>query len=216
MSELDHKEGWALKNWCFWTVVLEKTLESPLDCKEIKPVNPEGNQPWIFIRGTDAEAEVLIFGYLMRRADSGKRVSGKRLWCWGRPWAGEVGDRGWEGWMASLTQWTWVWTSSGRWWRTGKPGVPQSIGITKSWTQLSDWTAEWPQQGPGLIRSPHPVRLGSLHLVHRNQWGSDKEFTDHANWYPDLTGSFQYTKISVQQRSLMFLNFSQLWKNCGS
>ena len=55
-----HKEGWALKNWCFWTVVLEKTLESPLDCKEIKPVNPKGNQSWIFIGRTDAEAEVLI------------------------------------------------------------------------------------------------------------------------------------------------------------
>ena len=139
MSELDHKEGWALKNWCFWTVVLEKTLESPLDCKEIKPVNPEGNQPWIFIRGTDAEAEVLIFGYLMRRADSGKRVSGKRLWCWGRPWAGEVGDRGWEGWMASSTQWTWVWTSSGRWWRTGKPGVPQLLGSQRIG---HDWVTE--------------------------------------------------------------------------
>ena len=60
MWELDYKESWALKNWCFWTVVLEKTLESPLDCQEIKPVNPQGNQSWIFIRRTDAEAETLI------------------------------------------------------------------------------------------------------------------------------------------------------------
>jgi len=60
MWELDHKESWALKNWCFWTVVLEKTLESPLDCKEIQPVNPKENQPWIFIGRTDAEAEALI------------------------------------------------------------------------------------------------------------------------------------------------------------
>ena len=57
--ELNHKEGWAPKNWCFWTVVLEKTLENPLDCKEIKPVHPKGNEPWIFIRRTDAEAEAL-------------------------------------------------------------------------------------------------------------------------------------------------------------
>ena len=57
MWDLDHKEGWVLKNWCFWTVAQEKTLESPLDCKEIKPVNPKGNQPWIFIGRTDAEAE---------------------------------------------------------------------------------------------------------------------------------------------------------------
>ena len=60
MWELDHKEGWALKNWCFPTVVLEKTFESPLDCKGIKPVNPKGNQPWIFIERTDAEAEAPI------------------------------------------------------------------------------------------------------------------------------------------------------------
>ena len=60
MWELDHKEGWAPKNWCFWTVVLEKTLESPLDCKKIKPVNPKGSQPWIFTGRTDAEAKVSI------------------------------------------------------------------------------------------------------------------------------------------------------------
>ena len=60
MWQLDHKEGWASKNWCFWTVVLEKALESPLDCKEIKPVNPKWNQPWIFIGRTDGEAEASI------------------------------------------------------------------------------------------------------------------------------------------------------------
>ena len=60
MWELDYKENWAPKNWCFWTVVLEKTLESPLDCKEIQPVHPKENQPWLFIENTDAEAETLI------------------------------------------------------------------------------------------------------------------------------------------------------------
>jgi len=60
MSELDHKESWCLKNWCFWTVVLEKTLKSPLDCKEIQPVNPKGDQSWIFIGRSDAEAETPI------------------------------------------------------------------------------------------------------------------------------------------------------------
>ena len=70
MWELDHKEVWVPKNWCFWIVMLEKTLESPLDCKEIKPVNPKGNQPWIFIGMTDAEAEVPIFGHQIWRTDS--------------------------------------------------------------------------------------------------------------------------------------------------
>ena len=74
--ELDHKEGWVLKNWCFWTVVLEKTLESPLDCKEIKLVHPKGNQSWIFIGRTDAEAPILwppdAKSWHMQRADAGK------------------------------------------------------------------------------------------------------------------------------------------------
>ena len=70
MWQLDHKESWALKNWYFWTVVLEKTLESPLDCKEIKPVNPKGNQSWIFTGRTDAKAEAPILGHLMQRTDS--------------------------------------------------------------------------------------------------------------------------------------------------
>jgi len=61
MWELDCEEGWAPKNWCFWTVVLEKTLESPLDCKEIQPVHPKGDQSWVFIGGTDAEAETSIY-----------------------------------------------------------------------------------------------------------------------------------------------------------
>ena len=68
--KLDHKESWELKNWCFWTVVLEKTLESPLDSKEIQPVRPKGNQSWIFIGRTDAEAETPIFGHQMWRTDS--------------------------------------------------------------------------------------------------------------------------------------------------
>ena len=68
--ELDYKESWVLKNWCFWTVVLEKTLESPLDMKEIQPGHPKGNQSWIFIGRIDAKAETPIFGYLMRRTDS--------------------------------------------------------------------------------------------------------------------------------------------------
>ena len=106
--ELDYKESWALKNWCFWTVVLEKTLESPLDCKEIKPVNSKGNQSWIFIGRTDAEAETP--NTLATWCE--KLTRWKRPWCWERLKArGEWDDRGWDGWMASLTRWTWVWAN---------------------------------------------------------------------------------------------------------
>ena len=110
MWELDYKESWVLKNWCFWTVVLEKTLESPLDGKEIQPVNPKGNQSWIFIGRTDAEVETPIFGHLMWKTDSLEKILMLRKI---EKAGGEEEDRGWDGWMLSLTRWTWVWASSG-------------------------------------------------------------------------------------------------------
>ena len=88
MWELDHKESWAPKNWCFWTVVLKKTLESPLDCKKIQPVHPKGNQSWIFIGRTDAEAETPILWL----PDADYLTHLKRSWCWTRLKAGGEGD----------------------------------------------------------------------------------------------------------------------------
>ena len=103
MWELDHKEGWELKNWCLWIVVPEKMIESSLDSK-IKLVHPKGNQPWIFIGRTDAEAEAPVLWSPDARTDHLKRP-----WCWERLKAGGEGDdRRWDGWMASQTQWTWV------------------------------------------------------------------------------------------------------------
>ena len=137
MWELDHKEDWVPKNWCFQTVVLEKALESPLDYKEIKPVNPEGNQPWIFIGRTEAEVPILW-------PPDVKLMHWKRPWCWERLRAGgEGGTRGWDGWMALLTQWTWVWVNSRSWWWTGRPGLLQSMGsqrIGHHWATELNWT----------------------------------------------------------------------------
>ena len=136
MWELDYKESWAQKNWCFWTAVLEKTLESPLDCKDIQPVHPKRNQSWILIGRTDAEAETPI----LWPPDAKNWLIWKRPWCWERLKAGGEGDdRRWDGWMAPLTWWTWVWVNSGSWWWTGRPGVLQSMGL-QSRTQLSNWT----------------------------------------------------------------------------
>ena len=136
MWELDYKESWALNNWYFRTVVLEKTLESPLDCKEILLVNPKWNQSWVFIERTDMlKLKFQYFGHLMRRTDSlEKTLMLGRLKARGE---GEVW--GWDGWMASLTQWTWVWSSSGSWWGTGKPGVLQSMGLQRV---RHDWVTE--------------------------------------------------------------------------
>ena len=119
MWELEYKKSWAPKNWCFLTVVLEKTLENPLDCKEIQPVYLKGDQSWVFIARTDAEAETLI----LWPPDVKNWLTGKDLDS-GKDWRQEEkGMTGWDGWMASLTQWTWVWVNSESWWWTGKPGV---------------------------------------------------------------------------------------------
>jgi len=126
--ELDYKESWALKNWCFWTVVLVKTLKSPLDCKEIQPVHPKGNQSWIFIGRTDVEVKTPILwppdakNWLTGKdPDAGKILKA----------GGEGDDRGRDGWMASPTRWTWVWINSRSWWWTGRPGMLQSMGLQR-------------------------------------------------------------------------------------
>ena len=134
MWELDYKESWALKNLCFWTAVLEKTLERPLDFKKIQPVHPK-DQSWVFTRRTDDEAETPVLWppdaeswLIWKDPDAGKD--------WGQKEKG--GDRGWDGWMASPTRWTWIWVNSGSWWWTGRPGVLQFMGSQKSRTRLSD------------------------------------------------------------------------------
>ena len=136
--ELDHKESWVPKNCCFWTVGLEKTLESPLDCKQIQPVHPKGNQSWIFIGRTDAEAETPILwppdakNWLTEKTVMLGKIEGKRR-------------RGWQrmsGWMASPTQWTWVWLHSRSWWWTGRPSVLQSMGsqrVGHDWATELNW-----------------------------------------------------------------------------
>ena len=134
MWELDCEEGWTLKNWCVWTVVLEKTLESPLDCKEIQPVHFEGDQSWVFFGGNDARAETPVFGHLMWRVDSLEKTL--MLGVIGAGWKED--ERGWDGWMASPTRWTWVWVNSGSWWWTGRPGMLQFMG-SQTQTRLSDW-----------------------------------------------------------------------------
>ena len=127
--ELDRKEGWAPKNWCFWTVVLEKTLWEFLDCKEIKPKSILNIHWKDWCWGSNTLATYVKSQLIGKDPDAGKD--------WGQEEKGV--DRG-DGWMASPTQWTWVWANSGRQWRTGKPGMLPIHGVIKNWTQLSDWT----------------------------------------------------------------------------
>ena len=124
MWELDCEEGWEPKNWCFWIVVLEKTLESPLDCKEIQPVYSEEISPGISLEGMMLKLKLQYFGHLMQRVDSLEKslmlggIEGRRR-------RGRQRMR----WLDGITDWwTWVWVNSGSWGWTGKPGVLRFMG----------------------------------------------------------------------------------------
>ena len=138
MWEFDCEESPALKNWCFWTVVLERLLRVPWIARRsnqsiLKEISPEYT-----LEGLMLKLKLQYFGHLMRRTDSLERP-----WCWGRLKAGGEGDdRGWDSWMLSLTQWTWVWVNLGSWWWTGKPGVLQSMGskrVGHDWATELNW-----------------------------------------------------------------------------
>ena len=139
MWELDCEVSWALKNGCYWTVVLAKTLENPLDCKETQPVYPKGDRSWVFIGRTDAKAKLQTLATWCEEL-----THWKRLWFWeGLGAGGEGDDRGWNDWMASPTRWTWVWVNSRSWWCTGRPGCDswghKELDTTGwlNWTELS-------------------------------------------------------------------------------
>ena len=192
MWELDYKESWAPKNWCFWTVVLEKTLESPLDCKEIQPDHPKGDQSWVFIGRTNVEAETPI----LWPSDYGELTHRKRPWCWERLKAREEGDdRGWDGWMASPTQWTRVWVDSGSWWWIGRPGVLRFLGsqsIRQDWETELNWTElnwAWPhpsEQGSvsptvSLSHQEASIRLLCLYIREQTEWKLQSKKTNQTD-----------------------------------
>ena len=141
MWELDYKESWVLKSWCFWTVVLEKTLESPSTAWRfsqsiLKEISPECS-----LEGLMLKLKLQYFGHLMWRADLFEKtlmlgkIEGERRRGWD--------NRGWDGLIASPTQWTWVWAHSGSWWWTGRTGVLWFMGsqrVEHNWATELNWT----------------------------------------------------------------------------
>ena len=193
MWELDHKESWAPKNWCFWTVVLEKTLESPLDCQEIQPVHPKGNQSWIFIGKTDAEAEAPILWPLDAKINSlektlmlgkteGKRRRGQQRMRWlddhqfnRHESEHTLGDSEGQGSLVGTVHGVAKsWTPLSNWGTTKinqkiYPYISQKtteiwrIGSTSCNESLSKSSGQWPKAAESLV-------LSSASVLH---WGAD-------------------------------------------
>ena len=141
MWELDCEEGWALKNWCFWTVVLEKTLESSLDCMRSNQSILKEISPGISLEEMILKLKLQYFGHLILIVDSLE----KTLMLWGFGGRRRGDDRGWNGWIASQTRWMWIWVNSGSWWWTGRPGVLRFMRLQKvrhDWASELNWT-EW-------------------------------------------------------------------------
>ena len=137
--KLNTEELMLLNSWC-WIMVLEKTLESSSDYKEIQPVHPNGDQSWMFIGKTGVEAETPI----LCQPDAKSLLIWKKPWRWERLRAGGEGDdRGWDGWMASLTRCTWVWVNSRNWWCTVRSGFLWFMGFQRvghNWVAELNWT----------------------------------------------------------------------------
>ena len=165
MWELDHKENWVPKNWCFWTVVLEKTLESlglrgdPTSPSERKPVLNIYWKDWCWSWNASTLATWCE-----------ELTPWKKPWCWERSKVGGEGDnRGWDGWMASLTSWTQVWASSGSWWWTGRPGILLSTGsqrVRHDCTTELNWPAPRSRPAAGKTCSENPFSL--VRKIHQN------------------------------------------------
>ena len=164
MGELDCEESWALKNWCFWIVVLEKTLESPLYCKEIQSVHSKRDQSWVFFGRNDTKAEIPVELFKILEDDAVKvlHLICQEIWKtqqWPQDWKRSVfipirkkGNAkecsnyrtiALISHVASLTWWTWVWVNSGSWWLTGRPGVLRFMGLQRvghDWATELNWT----------------------------------------------------------------------------
>ena len=205
MWELGHKEGWVPKNWCFQTVVLEKTLESPLDSEEIKSINPKGNPSWIFIWRTDAEAEAPILwppdvksGLIGKDPDAGKD--------WGQEEKGTIEDE-MVGWHHQLNGCGEIVKDREAWRAT-------VCGVAKSWTQLRDWTTTamqkskgkrpWPKDNDAVKINPISTSSRKNGVVSwRSMWTSSLCLPSFAHWNISCQEEDSLGRKSLQFDALM-------------
>ena len=189
MWELDHKEGWVPKNWCLQTMVLEKTLQSPLHYKEIKSVLKKIN-PEYSLGGLMLKLKFQYLGHLIWRADSlEKTLMLQRLKA-----GGEGKDRGWDSWIALPTQWTWVWANSRRWRWTGKLGVLQSMGLQRV--------------GHDLVTEQHGKGIQALE-------SNELPLASHCGQFAAISFSTQKKKIERMQVCWEVRTHDNVWHTVG-
>ena len=193
------------------------TLESPLDCKEIQPVHPKRDQPWVFhwkdwCWSWNSNTSAIWYEQLTHL---------KRPWCWERLRAGEGYDRGWDGWIASPTQWAWVWVDSRSWWWTGRPGILRFMGlqrVRRNWTELN-WSQWFAKECLFEIQDCKPLATGQdfsqdyIAIGYCGMEGAIASFMIQRSWNIHQVPSFFFTgRVGVLHGELVGTNSPQARK----
>ena len=211
LGELDHKESWDPKNRCFWTMALEKTLESPWTARRsnqsiLKEISPEYSLERLMLK--------LKLQYTLATWWE-ELTHWKRPWSWERSKAGgERDDGGCDGWMASLTQWTWVWAISRSWWWTGKSGILQSMGSqrldTTEWVNWTEWTS-FKETGAPLLRERDLLEIQWIDITDNSYvkyiYGKPVTARQSCVWHNMLIDNLMRFTFCVQT---IFLNYTNV------
>ena len=199
MWELDCEENWVPKNWCFWSMVLEKTLESPWTARRCNQSILKEISPRCSLEGLMLKLKLQYFGHLMWRVDSLEKI----LMLGGIGAGGERDDGGWDGWMASPTRWTWVWVDSGSWWWTERLGMLRFMGLQRvghDWVTELNWVVSRWWKMPSLVYSGLLSGFSNWSIL--SHWDSWK--FNRCIWFENWIALWDYVIHSLSHLDLFY------------